>query len=333
MASYFDGRTAGAHVAKVQCEDELLKILGDFQEQTWLIGKCEFVKSSAQGVSIISDRGELVLSHDEWEILLSQNPILRNKLGPDVNVHLAVGLAVSGFLLVILSLVAIRKSARPLSQMISVEKEQSFFTSEYIEKTERNRNLNKLLELLKFPHKISIAVSSIPETNAFTFPGAKVVITKDLICSSESAEELMGVIAHELGHVENRHILKAIFSDFSTNVLVETVTGGGLTGSLTSAVLINHFSVEDEREADSYAAQQLLKAQINPIKAVDFFERIKKEKGSDYLKFLSSHPSVDERIRFFRSQAKAFDAKSIEADLRKTSWTNLRADLECKKTK
>jgi hypothetical protein len=59
--------------------------------------------------------------------------------------------------------------------------------------------------------------------NAFALPGGIVVVTDELVDLSETLEEVLAVLAHEIGHVEHRHALRHLLQDSATAVLAATV--------------------------------------------------------------------------------------------------------------
>ena len=64
----------------------------------------------------------------------------------------------------------------------------------------------------KTPFKYDVRVVKSSAVNAFALPGGKIVVLTGLIERSDSLEEIAGVLAHEIAHVEERHSLKKIRS-------------------------------------------------------------------------------------------------------------------------
>ena len=147
-----------------------------------------------------------------------------------------------------------------------------------------------------------------PTLNAFALPGGKMAIHTGLILKAESAEEVLGVMAHEMAHVELQHSMRN---------LVEMVGLYGITSAVLgdvsgiAAILVNNapylmqmkFSRDHEREADAMGFQYLMKANIDPRGMVAFFEKIQKEHDEagapdmdGALSMLSTHPATKERI-------------------------------------
>ena len=147
-----------------------------------------------------------------------------------------------------------------------------------------------------------------PTLNAFALPGGKMAIHTGLILKAESAEEVLGVMAHEMAHGELQHSMRK---------LVERVGLYGITSAVLgdvsgiAAILVNNapylmqmkFSRDHEREADATGLEYLMKANIDPRGMVAFFEKIQKEHDEagapdmdGALSMLSTHPATKERI-------------------------------------
>ncbi len=152
--------------------------------------------------------------------------------------------------------------------------------------------------------------------NAFALPGGEVVIHSALILRAESAEELLGVLAHEITHVEEQHGIRNVIGTTGIYMVAGALFGdvSGLLAVVSSAapLLLNQsYSRRFETEADVKGFALLQKAKINPSGLASFFEKmIEEEKKQlakiedeknrelvkDALAFLSTHPASEDRI-------------------------------------
>ena len=147
-----------------------------------------------------------------------------------------------------------------------------------------------------------------PTLNAFALPGGKMAIHTGLILKAESAEEVLGVMAHEMAHVELQHSMRNLVEMVGLYGIISAVLGD-VSG--IAAILVNNapylmqmkFSRDHEREADAMGFQYLMKANIDPRGMVAFFEKIQKEHDEagapdmdGALSMLSTHPATKERI-------------------------------------
>lgn len=151
---------------------------------------------------------------------------------------------------------------------------------------------------------ISIVVADVKVPNAFTFLGGKVIVLKGLIDFAQTPEELAGVLAHEIEHVNNRHVLQSIIQ---STILVSLVNlmSGNVSGLIvidpsTLHQIINlSYSRKMEAEADEKALPRMLKAQVNPNGFKNFFERLKGVEPR-LSAFLSTHPESKERAEWIK---------------------------------
>ncbi len=139
--------------------------------------------------------------------------------------------------------------------------------------------------------------------NAFALPSGIIVITDQLVELSANHEELAGVLAHEVGHVVNRHSLRLLLQSSATAMLLATFTGdmvslASLAASIPTVLVQNSYSRDFEREADRYAYEYLEFANIPARRFTDVLERLEASHGGSVegpLGYLSTHPPSSER--------------------------------------
>jgi predicted Zn-dependent protease len=160
--------------------------------------------------------------------------------------------------------------------------------------------------------QLSFHQSKALGANAFALPGGYIVITDDLVkLLADQPDAIVGVLAHELGHVHHRHGLDLMVRASLISALVGVVLGdaSGFLATVPATVATQAYSRDAEREADVFAAQLLDQSGVSPSVMVAFFERIRQQEQADQDDeddsaalpiAISSHPDHDERIRFFR---------------------------------
>jgi hypothetical protein len=169
---------------------------------------------------------------------------------------------------------------------------------------------------------IDIQIADNPEVNAFATLGGQIYIFDGLLKEAESAEEVAGVLAHEIEHVRLRHIMESSFS----KILIGSVTwmidsSGGL--SITQSLLNLKFGRDQERAADRAGLERLAKAGIDPKGYLSFFERQKNK--ATVPEIISDHPSDDSRIE----QAAKFNVeKPVPIFSNQEDWLSLKAACE-----
>lgn len=149
--------------------------------------------------------------------------------------------------------------------------------------------------------------------NALALPSGIIVVTDRLVEMATSDHELIGVLAHEMGHVRSRHALRHVLQNSATGLVVAAITGDitsvtSLAATLPTALIDASYSRSFEMEADD-AAVEYLKRRGIPLKSYAAMlgrleaEHRKKsgESGTKEKKslgdYFSTHPVTEERIR------------------------------------
>ncbi len=162
--------------------------------------------------------------------------------------------------------------------------------------------------------ELSFHQSKALGANAFALPGGYIVITDDLVkLLADAPDAIVGVLAHELGHVHHRHGLDVMVRASLVSALVGVVLGdaSGFLATVPATLATQTYSRDAERAADAFAARLLHEAGVSPSVLVAFFERIQqregeagkdggRQRGARLPIAISSHPEHGERIRFFR---------------------------------
>ncbi|MBI3456895.1 MAG: M48 family metalloprotease, partial [Candidatus Rokubacteria bacterium] len=163
------------------------------------------------------------------------------------------------------------------------------------------------------PYRFRVVVANHPAVNAFSAPGGYIVVFRGLLERTRTAEELAGVLAHELQHTLRRHVVRAMVQHASTGLVLAALSGdaSGLVALEAARALGTlRYSRQHELEADAEGMRMLLAAGIDPAGMIAFFESLREaahEKGTGgeaaVLKYLSTHPSDEERIERLRALA------------------------------
>lgn len=157
---------------------------------------------------------------------------------------------------------------------------------------ERLRDSN---EDARFSYNITLVDNGM--VNAFALPGGFIVVTTGLLNFCETPEELIGVISHEIGHIEHRHVITRLIKDFGLDLL--TSNDPFVTGEIAKTVLSTGYNRRQEDEADQFAGELMIKNNMEPRVLAQLFRRLQEEKGEmpEEFEFISSHPNLDSRIR------------------------------------
>ena len=156
--------------------------------------------------------------------------------------------------------------------------------------------------------KYEFHVARDTSLNAFALPGGIIVVNTGLIEATTRAEELAGVLAHEVQHVELRHSLRGLMKNLGLRGLFAFAVGD-LTGSVLGAAAVEltslKFSRDDESEADAAGLDALIAAGIDPSGMPAFFGIMSKHATDAPVPFASTHPSSADREAVLRARLKA----------------------------
>jgi beta-barrel assembly-enhancing protease len=170
-----------------------------------------------------------------------------------------------------------------------------------------------------------IHILNMGDANAFTLPGGAFMVTRGLIKEAESPDEIAGVLAHELEHVKQRHVMIQVVRNSLLTALWQAAVGdyAGLfvVDPKTAMDIVDlRFSRDAEREADRGARERLDAAHISRAGFRQFFERVR-AKTDAIPAWLSNHPSSAERATVMGDDAGAL-ARTPALD--NADWATLR---------
>ncbi|HEX9585734.1 MAG TPA: M48 family metalloprotease [Gammaproteobacteria bacterium] len=170
------------------------------------------------------------------------------------------------------------------------------------------------------------------EINAFAAPGGYIGINSGMILVSESESELASVLAHEIAHVTQRHIARAVALSDRTNIpalagVIAAIligTQNSQMGQAAAAAVVGtriqkqiDFTRANEQEADRVGMQLLERSGFDPRALPGFFEKL--QSASRYYRkppeFLSTHPVTTSRIADALGRAEKFPYRQREDSL------------------
>jgi Zn-dependent protease with chaperone function len=181
---------------------------------------------------------------------------------------------------------------------------------------------------------VKLTVVDAPAVNAFALPGGYIVVFSGLLRDAERPEELAAVLAHELGHVTERHGLRRLARSAGIVLVVDAVLGdvAGMLGAAReffTLAAVNDYSRAQEDAADAVGVRTLHAAGIDPTASRTFFERLAREADGlldqEVLSWISTHPSHAERVKSIDAQITALgptEVRPIEVD-----WTAMKTAL------
>jgi len=161
-------------------------------------------------------------------------------------------------------------------------------------------------------YRLEFRESEVLGANALALPGGTVVVTDGLMALLDRDEQLAAVLAHEIGHIRHRHVLRKILQDSGAGLLIAVLTGdltsaSSIAAALPTMLVDAKFSRDMEREADDVAIAYLQQQEIPLQHFADILQGLQETRGDEdgsgpvALEYLSTHPATRERIERLRA--------------------------------
>lgn len=164
--------------------------------------------------------------------------------------------------------------------------------------------------------RINVFALRDPQINAFALPGGYIGINSGLVVAAQSESELASVVAHEIGHVLQRHIARGMTQRAQSNHAVMAALAGALLAALSGsadlamgvaafgqAAAVDQqlgFSRQAEQEADRSGLEMMQRAGYDPAGMVRMFERLdnasRLNQGAGGNAYTSTHPLSVQRM-------------------------------------
>lgn len=179
-------------------------------------------------------------------------------------------------------------------------------------------------------HRLEFILINSNQLNAFAAPGGIIGVNGGLFLNAENESEYAAVLAHELGHLIQRHFARGVEAQQRMQVpvlaamlagIVMAAAGAGDAGIATiagtQAAAIQEqqrFSRSNEQEADRVGVVNLVKAGYDPRAMPNMFEKLMREYRYDSRppEFLLDHPVTESRIADTRNRAEQLSQGGIE---------------------
>ncbi len=348
---YFDGKSAAAHRVEIAFEPDGLLIMEESRQlASWAYAALERVASATKSEIRLAARGagsaRLVLSDPQTiEALKARAPKL---FRASRALRRTARLAVIGGAISAAVVATIYYGLPPLAEQLvpyvppSVERRlgDNYYTVigrtwPFCNDTKEAQKADEILKTMAarltahepVPFEVTIDVVDMGMENAFALPGGHVLVTRQLVDRMESPDELAGVLAHELGHVIERHPTLSMIQQLGLSAVTSVLIGGGSNSGewlVGAGATLTTFAYSRRLEAcaDTHALALLHQARISPVGFATFFDRIEAEGDTasntdqpgaksaetrkrkfrlDLPTFLSTHPPSPERAAIARA--------------------------------
>ncbi len=173
-------------------------------------------------------------------------------------------------------------------------------------------------------YPLRVEIHDSPAINALALPGGLIVVTRGLLDSVESENELAFVIGHELGHFRNRDHIRGLGRGIAFGILfaaISSTEGSAALGASLADLTLRGFSRRQEAAADRFGLRIVHREYGHVADAWRFFERIDRsmDEFADMVGYLSTHPSPKNRVRSMIEDA-GENGWSISGELTGLEW-------------
>lgn len=183
-----------------------------------------------------------------------------------------------------------------------------------VQDAESTEYLNKYLQSLAlFVERqelaYHLAILDTEQVNAYALPGGYIFVTLGTLQRIETPGELAGILAHELGHIQYKHILDNvnIEVDYSAIETLARVLAGGrqivntamaqINDAIEERLFLEGYNVEDEYDADAYAVTYLENLGISADPYHKFLVRLSEDSSQAMENLGATHPPLAERLQ------------------------------------
>ena len=367
-AKFYDGKTARPHEVSVTFMGESLHILSEDKaiNLTWGADEIEVLEQAvtpkpAKLTSIKTPEARLFIQPGEdWQTLKQRLP---KGAFPHISLPVSfpafigyAGLSVAVLIFLFFSVPHLLEYGAYLIPKAAEDKLGQYAIKTIIEgeicsAPKGVKSLETLTQKLQDQTTRSISynvrvVHNDDMLNALAAPGGHLIIFSGVIAKAENPDEVAGVLAHEMAHIEKRHSTRGLVRDLGISMTLQMMFGGDANiPRLAGFMNQMRYSREDEREADEVGQAMLEGAGIDPAGMALFFKRLKKEQGVDndkegeedwpeFYSYFSTHPQTTERIEYLENVSAR--KSNYKPALSKRAWKDLKkicTDTQKSKTK
>lgn len=326
-ATYFDGKSSKAYPVQVLYDGRKLRIQGTGIDLQPAMEACEVVPpvGSAARLFRLPGGGRLETSDLAAVATLEQHLGLNRGLSWVQRVERrwqSVVLAIVGIALFVgafirfgipeiaqwAALVTPAGVLAPISQQTLKLLDDRFFEPSKLSAAQRTRleaDFHKVTHAIggNYAYKLELRSSPSMGANALALPSGTVVVTDELVKLAQNDREIIGVMAHEVGHVIQRHSLRGVYQSVSVVLVVSLLLGDvtsptSIAASMPTLLIQSGYSRNFERQADAVAGHYMIAQGWGTEPLQNILDRLTKSSGgSGKASMLSSHPGTEERIK------------------------------------
>ena len=330
-ATFFDGKTARAHIVDLTVDDDGIVLTGDGIDRRHTIGAVylpETPGSTPRVLRFVDGASCEVEAGNDLMTLLAQHGHATDRVAAwerswKIALASVVLVVVAGVAFYQYGLPALARAAadrlpasalRSLSEQIQRVLDLTVFEPTRLDE-KRMAQLRGAFDKLTLPKdlrerlRLNFRGAEGLGANAMALPSGDVFVTDELVALTKDDRLILAVLAHEAGHVDKRHGLRKVIQSSAVGILITWYLGDlSAVGAAAPAALLNaKYSRDLEREADAYAVNVLRTNGIPVTALTDALEMLERSRGrtingSARTSYLSSHPATAERLEWIKRQ-------------------------------
>ncbi len=349
-AVYFDGVQAKGHAVNLYLDATTLRVLGLGIDRTEALRTVQWPERTRHGMRIahLADGGSVQCADSAaWDAWSRQAGVAESWI---VRLQKSWRAVIVCMLLLVASIVALQQWGVPLAARVIVavtprtaDAAIGDAAQVWIDKNLMQPSKLAPQQLQRLRDALTKAVAGMPAgsvpswnlalrssplgPNAFALPNGTIIVTDDMVNMVEADDTvLVGVLAHELGHLQHRHSVRMLVQVTALGAIASLVVGdfSSLLASVPVFLGQASYSRQAEQEADAMSVAILRNAHISPAVMVTMFEKLGQwrqrkanaatavaktddKDGKSESSWLgiafASHPPEQERMQFFRDAA------------------------------
>jgi len=188
---------------------------------------------------------------------------------------------------------------------------------------EKTAYINDFFRELNIDSKYNISITVVKENvaNAFAMPGGNIIVYDKIIAGMSGYEELAALLSHEFTHVNERHTTRSLFRQQASSLFISIIFGD--VGTIGNVIVSSaddlkglSYSRKLEKDADLNGIKILSERKIDCNGFVHLFELLEKEiteTGGEPTEWISSHPDIEKRIAYTKSNS-LFNKSGVEVN-------------------
>lgn len=261
-----------------------------------------------------------------------------------IRVHVAIAISILG-MIVLIYMYLIPWIGEKSVVLVPLKYDQEIGTNFYHHycqyhtiDTVKTDALNQFAKHLELKNRVALKFTVIvsKDINAFALPDGHIIVFTGILDQMKDYSELVGLLGHEVVHVNHRHTMKMICRNLSGYLFISVVLSDvngimAVIGDNVRNLQSLSYSRQFEREADVDGFYLMTLNQVNPRGMTNLFSRLESRNNISIPEFLSSHPINQERLKNIEKLIKSKSFPFVEDGSLKVLFEKIKQNKTPKK--